>query len=68
MRKWYATNCSSAINAAATPEAAKRDEKQDSLKRNALFENPRVFCCRITATTVVENLGKYLAKEIMILC
>jgi hypothetical protein len=27
MRKWYATNCSSAINAAATPEAAKRDEK-----------------------------------------
>jgi hypothetical protein len=27
-----------------------------------------VFCCRITATTVVENLGKYLAKEIMILC
>jgi hypothetical protein len=43
MRKWYATNCGSAINAAATPEAAKRDEKQDSLKRNALFENTRGF-------------------------
>jgi hypothetical protein len=32
MRKWYATNCSSAINAAATPEAAKRDEKEHPLK------------------------------------
>jgi len=43
---------------AATPEAAKRDEKQDSLKRNALFENTRGFLLSHNCYNGCREFGK----------
>jgi hypothetical protein len=51
MRKWYATH-------GCDTETAKRDEKQDSLKRNALFENTRGFLLSHNCYNRCREFGK----------